>query len=191
MKIARLSIKKSQESLVSTKLISIILLVLVILGLLMFLIRPDILNWIRESIPSYSAPEDQIIDQSGIPSDQLIKGCEEQTAAIGSQQLGIIFGRNSRELFIYLENQNNPKLSSIYVADMNEKIWLLKIRNPSWKIWQSDFLVGQIVGGILTISSDIINNYDSSKIKEHVSLEELKRINGSFLYTETKLCKSK
>lgn len=173
--------KKAQESLTSNKLITMILLILVILGVLMFLMKPQFLDWIK-NLPGYEGQPDTNISIVG--GDQNVNACV-LTALIGEKDLSHWYelGMDRRSLSIYRINQTRPEVIQIVVEiKSKETVQLLKTAS-------SGILIGQIAKGKLTITPDLITNYQTSEIKSEVSLPDLKLLDGSVFITATKLCK--
>jgi hypothetical protein len=173
--------KKATE-LINAKLIGIILLILVLLGTIFILMKPQYLDWIK-NLPGYESQPDTNISVN--LTDQEVLGCT-LTAILGNEDLShwYNFGLDRRSLSVYrigkTQAENIPLVVEIRSG---ESVYLIKTIN-------SDILVGQIARGKLTINPDLINDYPNSEIKTFVSLSDLKLLNGSILESSTKLCKT-
>jgi hypothetical protein len=169
--------KKAQESLTSNKLITIILIILVILSLSIVLFRGQFIQWLKE-LPGYSAPEDKEVDLSGLSSDELANyGCVNKTAGIGTKDTSIAPWLDLRDFYIYKNGvMEKTKLS----LDVDNKLdYVLKVRK---NFITRDLIVGHILSDFLSIEKSLISGYSSSEIRNYISFEDLKKIDGSRLY---------
>jgi hypothetical protein len=187
----KINTKRAQESLVSTKLIGIILLVLVILVLAMFLFKPQIMDWIR-NLPGYETPQDQEIDFTNMPADEIAKlGCNQKIAVLGSKDISYTYYVDLREVSIYDSTSSNPR-KIIPVFDVYNPIdYVFKIRNS---IFKKDIILGHIQNNRLSINSNIIlkynlKEYPYNEIKKVITLEDLNKLDKSVLFGKLVLCK--
>lgn len=184
--------KKAQESLITTKLISMVLLILVILALLMFLMKPQFLDWIRLA-PGYETRNNTEIDLSQMSADQMASyGCIDRVALVGKTPQGKIFDRNMRDFYIIREGKNVAEIMNLSIDVGNSLDFTLEFKTP---FYRANIVVGHIINDLLIIDSSFIKNYASSDLIGQVSLSDLKRIDNSTLFQSTAnpyvLCKTK
>src|SRR3989338_6805603 len=93
--------KRAAEGLVMNKIVVTILVLLVVLSFIVFLTKPDILNWIK-NLPAWQGPAGETIELT-----------EDQAAALGLELIGKM---------VYEQRKENGDLTKHwYVSLYNEK----------------------------------------------------------------------
>lgn len=175
--------KKADEKLVMNKLIVIILCILVLLAILMFIFKVNILEWIR-NLPDYTYEGDKEIDYTKLSPDVLLQlGCTEKIALIGDKDVKIFGDR--REFFMFIEDNKLRKIE-LYVDVNDPDHYFIRF------IEGKDMDVGEVKDKVLTINKNILDNYDpDDRFGKKVSLADLEKMNGAHLILTRLLCKTK
>lgn len=186
---------KKADNLTINKLIIIILAILVLLALLMFIFKVDILEWLR-NLPDYTYEGDKEIDYTKLSPDKLALLNCVKIAEIGKKDIDVP-GQDVREMFMYLdESRIVPMKLKVDVDDPNH--YFVKV--IEWK-GMATIDVGEVKDKILKINEEVIKNYatyektfvgiKTLKLKDYVLEKDLNKLNGAHLLGVLLLCKTK
>lgn len=190
--------KKASQEMTIQKIITIILILLVLIAAIMILIKPGVLEWIK-NLPSYSTPEDKTIDVSNLSPEQVaLLGCDYliKLGDIDSSRIQKLGGYEVRKIIVVVYNKGVPSSSKVLpvltIDTKNQRDYVLEVIDSG--IFRFKNLeVGHVQNGLLTILPDILNNYQDTKysrLNSAVQLEDLKILDGAYLMTnKLELCK--
>ena len=192
--------KKASESLVTNKLIILILVVLVVATVLVFAFRSDTLNWIK-NLPGFAEPVDKEIDLTQLTPEQIVNSgynCQAdddvKVGIIGAVQTGNAAYKmfyDVRYLYMFdLVSQKTLERIGLQVDVSNTEKQKIEVTEGL------NIEVGNVfpLARRIVLNKDIVNNFesvDSKKVLTYVSEAQLRRLHLSYIVGGSLICKKK
>jgi hypothetical protein len=177
----------NRKGLTSENIIVVIVAVIVVIGILLFIFKPQLIDWVKV-LPKYGN-SDEVKNASDIEKKVLTESeCEVKVAELGGENLRSDFynivrfkwfnPEDARQVFIY-EGEIKQETRLYFVVEDVNNMDLRILRGKK---------VGRLENGIVRIND---GSYEDSEITSHVSALLLKRLNGAKqLESSLILCKS-
>ena len=172
--------ERKAESLISTKLIIIILCVLVLLVVAFSLANPFILNWMKNLPGSSYNDTDKVINS--FTSDQIATvTCDKLVGNIGTAEGGNLLSRGKQFLYI------SGKKTNLYVDTSRSSEIVIRLLHD-------DEFVASATNKIIVVSPSLLDQY-SQNFKELgavglPSIQDLELIQNSIIISGNNICKT-
>lgn len=174
--------KEKRAELAMRQLVIIILSIIVLLAILIFIFRVDILEWLR-NLPDYTYGEEEPIDYTELDPNKLaMLGCYNKIAELGEGDATSFwedFGFTDVREILMFPDKRELNLHAVYNDDES---FLIRIADKNVG-------VGKIENRELSIDDDVMSDYGGHEVSGYVSFDDLSRLDGSRLYGRL-LCKT-
>lgn len=176
--------KRASSELVSTKLIVIILVVLVLLAVAFFLIKGDILDWIKQ-LPSFGSANDtevEVTPDVGVVSNGVEVG-RIGVISGGKQYIRVIYAdKKSEDTFFYWKGD----AYSAKIMYKSNLFWGYETISRDIQVGSYNARTGMIINSeYFNKNSEFYKKILLSGGKNYFNVKALSRINGSFMKGNT------